>query len=145
MNVLMICTGNTCRSPMAEGMVKDMLEKAGIQGIQVASMGLGANDGELPTANAVEVMKEIGIDISKKRARRVMMEDLAVTDRFYVMTQSHKNILVDAMPELEDKIRVLDIADPYGCRLEVYRECRDKMLEYFKTQLDDLRQLGESQ
>lgn len=144
MKVLMICTGNTCRSPMAEGIVRDMLQKAGIRGIEVASMGLGANDGELPTANAVEAMREIGVDITGKRARRLMMEDLAQTDRFYVMTQSHKDILIDAMPELEDRIRVLDIADPYGCRLEVYRECRDAMLRYFQNELADLAAHGEA-
>lgn len=133
MKILILCTGNTCRSPMAEGIVNDIVKREHLENeIQVESMGFAANDGELPTANAVECMKEIGIDISGKRARRVLMEDLEQADMFYVVTDSHKNIISDAIPDDEDRVMVLDVPDPFGSGIEVYRECRDKIKTYFE-------------
>lgn len=137
MKILIICTGNTCRSPMAEGIINDMIQKRGWENVRVSSMGLGAVDGESPTVNAVEAMKEIGIDISKKRSQRVVMQDLTDTDLFYVMTQSHKNILTDAFPEIEDQITVLDIPDPYGRDISVYRDCRDAMIRFFEKEFEE--------
>lgn len=134
MKILIICTGNTCRSPMAEGIVNDMIQKRGLEDVKVSSMGLGAYDGESPTANAIEAMKEIGIDISKKKSQRVMLQDLTEADLFYVMTQSHKNILADTLPEIEDQITVLDIPDPYGRDIGVYRDCRDAMIRFFEKE-----------
>lgn len=120
MKILILCTGNTCRSPMAEGIVNDIVKREHLENeIQVESMGFAANDGELPTANAVECMKEIGIDISGKRARRVLMEDLEQADMFYVMTDSHKNIISDAIPDDEDRV----MCWMYRTRLEAGSKC----------------------
>lgn len=133
MYMLILCTGNTCRSPMAEGIVQQLINERHLeQDIQVNSMGLAAYDGQLPTEQAVEVMQELGIDISGHCARRVVMQDLQDADLCYVMTLSHKNILTEAMPELEDRILVLDIPDPYGRSVETYRECRDEMKAFFE-------------
>ena len=131
MNILVICTGNTCRSPMAEGILKSLIKEKGYENIKVSSMGLGAFDGQSPTSNAVEAMKEIGIDISQKKSQRVMLQDLTQTDYIYVMTQSQKDVITDALPQLEDKITVLDIPDPFAGDLSVYRECRDALLAFF--------------
>lgn len=137
MKLLILCTGNTCRSPMAEGIVKKLLKEHSLEEeISVRSMGFAAFDGSEPTSHAVKAMEEIGIDISEKRSRRVMLQDLAETDRFYVMTPSHKNILLDAMPDLEERIFVLDIPDPYGSGLDTYRECRDQMMQYFEKEAE---------
>lgn len=138
-NILVICTGNTCRSPMAEGIIKKLLEENNIEETTVASMGLSAYDGDGASAYAIDALKEIGIDISSHRSRRVMLEDLYNADVIYTMTQHHKNIILDALgsesAELEKKIFVLDISDPFGNDISQYESCRDKMLEYFTKQL----------
>lgn len=139
MKILMICSGNTCRSPMAEGIALDIARKNNLEDIKIQSMGVSAYDGESPTQNAIEAMKEIDIDISQKKSRRIMLQDLSESDFFYVMTQSHKDILLDAMPELECKIKVIEIPDPYGHDLETYRHCRDRMCGYFEAELMKLR------
>ncbi len=137
MNILVICTGNTCRSPMAEGILKSLIKEKGYENIKVSSMGLGAFDGQSPTSNAVEAMKEIGIDISQKKSQRVMLQDLTQTDYIYVMTQSQKDVITDALPQLEDKITVLDIPDPFAGDLSVYRECRDALLAFFQKEVEE--------
>lgn len=137
MKILVLCTGNTCRSPMAEGILKAMAAERGLRDFDVESMGFAAFGEEKPTTNAVTAMKEIGIDISAKRSRRVTLSDLEEADIIYVMTPSHKDILLDAMPELDAQIKVLEIADPYGRELDVYRECRDRMTEYFTQEFSD--------
>lgn len=140
--VLIICTGNTCRSPMAEGIVNDIIKKEHLENeMQVDSMGFSAYDGEIPTANAVECMKELGIDIAGHCARRVTIEDIEQSDIIYVMTENHKNIIVDTVPDYEDRILVLDVPDPFGCDLEVYRECRDKIKDFFEYEFNN--RLGE--
>lgn len=137
MNILIICTGNTCRSPMAEGIVKQIIKEKGYENVKVSSMGLGAFDGQAPTAKAIEAMKEIGIDISAKTSQRVTLQDLAESDLVYVMTQSQKNVLSDALPDREDEIIVLDVSDPFSGDLDVYRECRDALLAFFTKEFND--------
>jgi protein-tyrosine-phosphatase len=141
MRILILCTGNTCRSPMAEGIVNEIIKREHLDDIEVESMGFGAYDGQHPTQNAIACMKEIGIDISQKRSRRVMIDDLDRADMFYVMTQSHKDIIGEEIPDYEDRVRVLDVPDPYSGDMEVYRECRDQIRSYFEREFKE--RLGE--
>lgn len=135
MKILILCTGNTCRSPMAEGIVNAIIKREHLEKeMQVESMGFAASDGDLPTVNAVECMKEIGIDITGHRARRVTLQDLNDADIFYVMTDSHKNVIADAVPDYEDRIIVLDVPDPFGQDIGIYRECRDKIRDFFEQE-----------
>lgn len=121
---------------MAEGILKSLLAEKKRTTISVSSMGTSAFDGESPTMNAIDAMKEVGIDISQKKSQRVTVQDLLNADLIYVMTPSHWNILTDAVPEVEDKIRILNIPDPYGQNLNIYRDCRDKMILYFKKEFE---------
>lgn len=143
MRILILCTGNTCRSPMAEGIVKQLLQQNAIQDVEVESMGFAAYDGDLPTAHAIAAMMEIEIDIGSKESRRVTQQDLEQIDHFYVMTPSHQYILTDLSPELEQKITVLDIPDPYGQDLETYRTCRDQMQSFFENELQRWSNTGD--
>ena len=130
MKVLFVCTGNTCRSPMAEGIFREMLHGKNA-GISCGSAGLAAADGVAPTPHAVEACREIGVDISGQRSRRLSRRDLQDTDLFIVMTKAHMQaLLASGVPA--EKIRVLDVPDPYGGTLEVYQRCRDAIREALK-------------
>lgn len=133
--VLMVCTGNTCRSPMAEGIFKKLAEERGLVGLSVQSRGLAAYDGDGPSSDAVEALEEIGADLCGHRARQVQPDDLLEADRIYVMTEQHKNVIVESLPETAERITVVGIPDPFGQPLAQYRICRDELLAFFSEEL----------
>lgn len=123
MNILFVCTGNTCRSPMAEG----YLNAKNIKNLNVSSCGLFA-DGSAVSKNSADAMSEIGIDISSHISKQITKEDIENADRIICMSPSHKqaleNIGVTNAEVLGD-----GISDPYGCGLDVYRLCRDEIIK----------------
>lgn len=133
MNIVFVCTGNTCRSPMAEGIFRKMVQDAGIADVQCSSCGLAACVGLPPSANAVEAAREYGADISALRSRALTEYLLEETDLFVCMTREHWMQLIPYVPR--EKIRVLagGVADPYGQDLEVYRRCAAQIYEGLKT------------
>lgn len=123
MNILFVCTGNTCRSPMAEG----YLRSKKISGLSVDSCGLGKTG--LPvSANSAAVMKEVGINIDGHLSKTVTPELFQNADRIICLSQSHRLLLADIFGE-SDKLSVLGngIPDPYGGDIEEYRRCRDEI------------------
>lgn len=126
--ILFLCTGNTCRSPMAEGIFRQMVRDGGLDGqVMCQSAGLSATDGEPVSENAVLACQEIGVDISAHRARRITGEEIPVWDAFFTMSQTHGYILEQA-GALPERIYVPGyIADPFGQDLDAYRQCRDKL------------------
>lgn len=133
--ILVLCTGNTCRSPMAKGIIEAIIEENGIADVAVESRGLSAGEGDAATKNAILALEEIGIDINKHRSGPVLKRELLDADCIYVMTEHHKNVVLDVLPELETKLIVMDIPDPSGLSIDRYRECRDSMLKYFTDEL----------
>ncbi len=122
MNIIFVCTGNTCRSPMAEGFLKSK----NLPNLNISSRGFGG--GETANEKSVAVMDEIGIDISKHISKSVTADDIKNTDKFICMTASHKALLL-SLGAKEKNILVLGggIPDPFGFDISVYRDCRDKI------------------
>jgi protein-tyrosine phosphatase len=134
--IVFVCTGNTCRSPLAEALCKKRLaerlggtpEELPQRGFHVLSAGLAAVNGGSAAAEAVEVAREYGADLSGHRSQPLTAKLLTQADYLIPMTQGHVRALAGEYPRLGPKPRLLspageDIPDPIGYDQEVYREC----------------------
>ncbi|MBO5321655.1 MAG: ribosomal protein S18-alanine N-acetyltransferase [Clostridia bacterium] len=122
MNILFICTGNTCRSPMAEG----YLDSLNLPNVNTESRGLASQGGPI-SENAIKVMLEKGIDLSDNVSAPLVLTDLLWADKIIYMSESHLAFLRLYAPE--DKLLMLGggILDPFGGDCDVYRKCRDEI------------------
>ncbi len=135
--ILCVCTGNVCRSPMAEGLLRHALRGRG--DYRVISAGLGAMEGQPPSAYAIKAVKELGIDISGQRSRMLTPELVEQADYIFGMTHSHIDTVALLFPQAAEKTFLLrefdetldifekDISDPIGGAYEVYLNCRDQI------------------
>jgi protein-tyrosine-phosphatase len=131
--LLFICTGNTCRSPMAEALAKKMFADS----VQVSSAGLAAYPGQSASSYAIEVLSEQNIDLSEHRSRRIEEQLLAEADWIIPMTQAQAETLSLLYPLYIHKIRYLgdwgeqkkDVPDPWSGSLDVYRQTAQEIEE----------------
>lgn len=140
-NILFVCTGNTCRSPMAQGICEKLAFDKRLP-ITAKSAGLSANSGAPASANAVAACREISVDISRHRATDVRSLDLSTFDAIYTMSIHHKAALI-ALGANPYKLSVLatedgGIPDPYGGDLDAYRRCRDEIYNAIEISLKEL-------
>lgn len=133
MKVMFICTGNICRSAMAEGIFKKIVKEK-MKDVQVYSCGIYAEDGDYATYNAIEAAKYYDVDISNHRATNIRNSQIEKMDIILCATSSHKNIVKLMYPNLENKIYTIkeyagldkngtDIEDPWGYDIQTYRKC----------------------
>lgn len=133
-HILFVCTGNICRSPFAEGLLKKLVQKNGLDDIIADSAGLLALSGNSATGLAQKVAVEYDVDLSRHIAKSVKEDIVNKSDLILVMENSHVKELLDAFPEAENKVFLIrrfarfgskdrGIMDPYGLNYEAYRFC----------------------
>lgn len=128
---MFVCTGNTCRSPMAEGLMKKYLY--GNHKIEVVSRGLMVLVSEPANEMAVEIMKDMEIDISKHRSKPFDKDEIDDQTLILTMTERHKAVLKGH--NLKGQLYSIkefvgssgDVNDPYGGSLEIYKLCFDEL------------------
>lgn len=121
--ILFVCTGNTCRSPLAAALAR-------AYGVDAQSAGLSADPGDVATPEAVRTAQRHGVDLSNHYARNVQAYLMREASQVYAMTRDHERILQMRFPEYARKIHILNpsISDPFGGNDAVYDACAEKLL-----------------
>lgn len=149
--IVFVCTGNTCRSPMAEGLFRKILaerlkseeDRLEERGFMVISAGLSASNGMAAAVEAVEAVRSAGVDISGHLSRPLTDQMIYQADRIYTMTRQHREAIVDSLPDAADRTELLsregrDVVDPIGQSQEIYDACREQIEEALRAIADEL-------
>jgi protein-tyrosine-phosphatase/tRNA A37 threonylcarbamoyladenosine synthetase subunit TsaC/SUA5/YrdC len=151
-SILFVCTGNTCRSPMAEAVALAALAEVPALAVttKVQSAGVAASVGQGPTPEAVQALRELGVRASPGktvlqgfRSRQLTREMVDGADVIYTMTRGHAQAVAAKYPFAADRVVVLDpggsdIADPIGGPLELYKQTAMRLSELIRQRLVEL-------
>lgn len=141
MNILFVCTGNTCRSQMAEGIAKSLAKNKGLD-IDIRSAGIFALDGGNIADNSIESLKNVNIDISQYKSNLVNKDLIKESDIVLTMTKGHKENLIMNFSGIDNKVFLLneyaydidqDVEDPYGGNISIYNKVRDEIYKAIET------------
>ena len=147
--ILFVCTGNTCRSVMAQGLLQKILKEEGIENVEVRSAGIAA----LPSYGIYGVLEKIlreeNIEISNHRPNQITVDIVRDSDLILVMERRHKEANLEMAPEVKDRVFLLkefagetenlDIPDPIGQPEDVYRKRLLEIKQYLLKILDKVR------
>lgn len=145
MNILFVCTGNTCRSPMAAGLMNKIAMERDLD-VRIESAGIFANEGENASSEAIVVMRKYGVDLTGHHAQPINEELIEKSDLILTMTPAHKLIFESVAA---DKTYTLceyagldyDIADPYGGSVEDYEKTAKQIEEAVLRVADKIQSL----
>ena len=145
--IVFVCTANVCRSPMAEKLFIDALEKVeSKKNIKVFSAGISAMDGDQASENSIQACEEIGLDLKDHRSEALTRTKAENASAIFCMTESHRALL-QMYFDLPEKTQIFlmrefiedgskELPDPFGQSLEVYRDCRENMKEALPSLLN---------
>ncbi len=148
---VVVCTGNTCRSPMGEAIFRKLVaEKIGCEinelanrGVTIVSGGIAAGPGAPPALQSVTVMQDYGMDISDHQSRPVTARLANFADLILTMTNGHRRAIISQWPTLESRVRTMradggDIADPIGSPISVYQACAEQIEDCLRQWVDKI-------
>jgi protein-tyrosine-phosphatase len=146
--ILFVCTGNTCRSPLAAALAASALQESKITDWLVDSAGLAAHAGSPASSGSQKTATELGLDLSTHAAKPLTPELLASADLVLTMTASHKAVLTRVAPHHADKIFSIteflgedgEVPDPYGGSLLVYRQTARRLNAFVSLLAEKLKE-----